>query len=285
MTDYRPQNVTNQLLTVVKIFLTDFSRHGSLYKRKKWLIRKLDYLALIINVLNTLIDAVIQVLFQEINWPLARIFVSAVTNVAILIYLLTLHCSLRNISLLIHSLKNYLYSVHYLSRLRYKKMPNSKTNNTNKSKIGTKMATKLFESSSPCRFSFSGSDRSGVVDDNLGTCVVTMGIFELWSLVFGLWGIPDTLLVVADLVVDAGDDVVDDVEDATEVDEATVGRSETVDEVAVKTGWDVTWKTRKTFSVHFIRSLDRLQWLYDFTKICLRSVVGMNWKVREWIQK
>ena len=65
--------------------------------------------------------------------------------------------------------------------------------------------------------------------------------------------------MVADLVVDAGDDVVDDVEDATEVDEATVGRSETVDEVAVKTGWDVTWKTRKTFSVHFIRSLDRLQ--------------------------
>ena len=115
-------------------------------------------------------------------------------------------------------------------------MPNSKTNNTNKSKIGTKMATKLFESSSPCRFSFSESDGFGVVDDNLGTCVVTVGIFELWSLVFGLSGIPDTLLVVADLVVDAGDDIVDDVKDATEVDETTVGRSETVDEVVVKTG-------------------------------------------------
>ena len=95
MTDYRPQNVINQLLTVVKIFLTHFSRHRSSYKRKKWLIRKFDYLALVINVLNTVIDAVIQVLFQEINWPLARIFVSAVINVAILIYLLTLHFSLR----------------------------------------------------------------------------------------------------------------------------------------------------------------------------------------------
>lgn len=125
------------------------------------------------------------------------------------------------------------------------------------------MSTKLFESfSSLCRFSFSGSDGFRVVDDDLGTCVVTVGTFELWSLVFGLSGIAGALVLVVDHVEDAGDDVVgddvdddvvDDVEEAAGVDVAAVEKSGTVDGVVAITGWDVTWKM---FSEYFMRSLD-----------------------------
>lgn len=115
--------------------------------------------------------------------------------------------------------------VHYLRLFRYKNIPNIKTNNTNRSKIGTKMGTRLFESfSSLSRFSFRGSSGVEVVDDCLGAFVVPMDTWEL----LGISDILDDVVGVDEAVEKSRNVVI------------TVGKVVlNVGDVVAKTGWDV----------------------------------------------